>query len=90
MFHDEVISICESYVKLQTLVKEWALSVNRLSSLVKCAVAFTLLNINVIAITIIFSYFVTINSFIMNLMLIFRQRRLLAMIVVNMMFDKVK
>lgn len=52
--------------------------------------AFTLLNINVIAITIIFSYFVTVNSFIMNLMLIFRQRRLLAMIVVNMMFDKVK
>ncbi len=52
--------------------------------------AFTFINTNSIAITIIFSYFVTVDSFIMNLMLIFRQRRLLAMIVVNTMFDKVK
>lgn len=52
--------------------------------------AFTFINTNSIVITIIFSYFVTVNSFIMNLMLIFRQRRLLAMIVVNAMFDKVR
>ena len=52
--------------------------------------SFTFINTNAIVITIIFSYFVTVNSFIMNLMLIFRQRRLCAMIVVNMMFDKVK
>lgn len=53
-------------------------------------VAFTFINTNSIVITIIFSYFVTVDSFIMNLMLIFRQRRLLAMIVINTMFDKVK
>ena len=34
--------------------------------------AFTFINTNAIVITIIFSYFVTVNSFIMNLMLIFQ------------------